>query len=213
MYVYICIYIYIYTHTHTHTHTEMLIIYFLKDWICDKLHMWVLHMWQTDVERRDIFHWLQYLTWGYKSHIYNKKRKKKLLFLRYSSDIYHTPTLHLSRHFCKATAAYSHNTHTRTHNKTTMCGITFCFSTLQMAQALNSSTGNSLVLIDEFGKGTNTVRRTCSSALWIKYICIHITRTHSVTNVKRLKPIPANILQFWAAGQTDLQFSPTCATY
>lgn len=27
-----------------------------------------------------------------------------------------------------------------------------------MAHAINNSTGNSLVLIDEFGKGTNTVR-------------------------------------------------------
>lgn len=36
-------------------------------------------------------------------------------------------------------------------------------SPLQMAQALNSSTGNSLLLIDEFGKGTNSVRRHISS--------------------------------------------------
>uniref|UniRef100_UPI0037E7B62E mutS protein homolog 5 n=1 Tax=Semicossyphus pulcher TaxID=241346 RepID=UPI0037E7B62E len=34
---------------------------------------------------------------------------------------------------------------------------TFLIDLNQMAQALNSSTGNSLVLIDEFGKGTNTV--------------------------------------------------------
>ncbi|XP_068180642.1 mutS protein homolog 5 isoform X2 [Antennarius striatus] len=34
---------------------------------------------------------------------------------------------------------------------------TFMIDVNQMAQALNSSTGNSLVLIDEFGKGTNTV--------------------------------------------------------
>uniref|UniRef100_A0A671UNH7 MutS protein homolog 5 n=1 Tax=Sparus aurata TaxID=8175 RepID=A0A671UNH7_SPAAU len=34
---------------------------------------------------------------------------------------------------------------------------TFMIDLNQMAQALNSSTGNSLVLIDEFGKGTNTV--------------------------------------------------------
>ncbi|KAM3873689.1 mutS protein homolog 5 [Diretmus argenteus] len=34
---------------------------------------------------------------------------------------------------------------------------TFMIDVNQMAHALNSSTGNSLVLIDEFGKGTNTV--------------------------------------------------------
>ncbi|XP_034553444.1 mutS protein homolog 5 isoform X2 [Notolabrus celidotus] len=34
---------------------------------------------------------------------------------------------------------------------------TFMIDLNQMAQALNSSTGNSLVLVDEFGKGTNTV--------------------------------------------------------
>ncbi|XP_062279081.1 mutS protein homolog 5 [Scomber scombrus] len=34
---------------------------------------------------------------------------------------------------------------------------TFMIDLNQMAQALNSSTGNSLILIDEFGKGTNTV--------------------------------------------------------
>ncbi|XP_029927976.1 mutS protein homolog 5 [Myripristis murdjan] len=34
---------------------------------------------------------------------------------------------------------------------------TFMIDLNQMAQALNSSSGNSLVLIDEFGKGTNTV--------------------------------------------------------
>ncbi|XP_069552113.1 mutS protein homolog 5 [Brachyistius frenatus] len=34
---------------------------------------------------------------------------------------------------------------------------TFIIDLNQMAQALNSSSGNSLVLIDEFGKGTNTV--------------------------------------------------------
>ncbi|KAF1387904.1 hypothetical protein PFLUV_G00084760 [Perca fluviatilis] len=34
---------------------------------------------------------------------------------------------------------------------------TFMIDLNQMAQALNSTTGNSLVLIDEFGKGTNTV--------------------------------------------------------
>ncbi|KAF0045392.1 hypothetical protein F2P81_001921 [Scophthalmus maximus] len=34
---------------------------------------------------------------------------------------------------------------------------TFMIDLNQMAQAINSSTGNSLVLIDEFGKGTNTV--------------------------------------------------------
>lgn len=122
-----------------------------------------------------------------------------------------TPTCHLSRHFYNATTAYSHNTHTR--NKTAMRGITFCLSTIQMAQALNSSSGNSLVLIDEFGKGTNTVRRTYSSSLWIKCICMTITRTHSVTDAKSLKEIPAKIFRFRAAARTDLRFNPTCATY
>ena len=36
--------------------------------------------------------------------------------------------------------------------------ITFLFYFFQMAYALKESTGDSLVLIDEFGKGTNTVR-------------------------------------------------------
>lgn len=75
-----------------------------------------------------------------------------------------------------------------------------------MAQALNCSTGNSLVLVDEFGKGTNTVRRRiCFSVLLIEYICVHITRKHSVTNAKRLKPMLANIISFMAAVQTSLQ--------
>lgn len=45
-----------------------------------------------------------------------------------------------------------------------------CVSILQMAQALNSSTGNSLVLIDEFGKGTNTVRGTH----FVNYVQMHL---------------------------------------
>lgn len=77
----------------------------------------------------------------------------------------YTPTLHLSRFSYEVTTAYNH------HRNSTQT-IKLCVSALQMAQALNSSTGNSLVLIDEFGKGTNTVRRICSSTLLIKYICI-----------------------------------------
>lgn len=56
-----------------------------------------------------------------------------------------------------------------------------------MAQALNNSTGNSLLLIDEFGKGTNSVRRNCLSTLWINYMNLCRTRTHSVFNVKQPK--------------------------
>ncbi|KAM3615167.1 uncharacterized protein V6R79_024370 [Siganus canaliculatus] len=49
--------------------------------------------------------------------------------------------------------------YTRMHSRESVSvGLsTFMIDLNQMAQALNSSTGNSLVLIDEFGKGTNTV--------------------------------------------------------
>ncbi|XP_076009780.1 mutS protein homolog 5 isoform X1 [Genypterus blacodes] len=48
---------------------------------------------------------------------------------------------------------------TRMHSRESVSvGLsTFMIDLNQMAQALNRSTGNSLVLIDEFGKGTNTV--------------------------------------------------------
>ena len=38
-----------------------------------------------------------------------------------------------------------------------------------MAHAINSSSGNSLVLIDEFGKGTNTVRNV------YLHVFVHVT--------------------------------------
>lgn len=89
--------------------------------------------------------------------------------------------------------------HSRSHTKTRwngavwLCvcvcarGLTVSLYFLQMAQALNSSTGNSLVLIDEFGKGTNTVRKTDSSALWLETVCLWETRTRCVIDMNCLK--------------------------
>ncbi|KAG9345248.1 hypothetical protein JZ751_009794, partial [Albula glossodonta] len=77
---------------------------------------------------------------------------------------------------------------------------TFMIDLNQMAHALNNSAGNSLVLIDEFGKGTNTVDglSLLASCLrhWIKRApaqCPHIllaTNFHSLLQLGLLPPSP-----------------------
>ncbi|KAJ8377936.1 hypothetical protein AAFF_G00249990 [Aldrovandia affinis] len=77
---------------------------------------------------------------------------------------------------------------------------TFMIDLNQMAHALNNSTGNSLVLIDEFGKGTNTVDglSLLASCLrhWIKRVpaqCPHIllaTNFHSLLQLGLLPSSP-----------------------
>ncbi|XP_061101764.1 mutS protein homolog 5 [Conger conger] len=77
---------------------------------------------------------------------------------------------------------------------------TFMIDLNQMAYALNNSTGNSLVLIDEFGKGTNTVDglSLLASCLrhWVRKApaqCPHIllaTNFHSLLQLGLLPPSP-----------------------
>ncbi|KAJ8290154.1 hypothetical protein GJAV_G00009350 [Gymnothorax javanicus] len=77
---------------------------------------------------------------------------------------------------------------------------TFMIDLNQMAYALNNSTGNSLVLIDEFGKGTNTVDGLALLAScirhWLKKApaqCPHIllaTNFHSLLQLDLLPPSP-----------------------
>uniref|UniRef100_A0A674P350 MutS homolog 5 n=1 Tax=Takifugu rubripes TaxID=31033 RepID=A0A674P350_TAKRU len=67
---------------------------------------------------------------------------------------------------------------------------TFMIDLNQMAQALNSSTGNSLVLIDEFGKGTNTVDGlsllAASISHWLKKAAVDVPHVLIATNFHSL---------------------------
>ncbi|XP_034030734.1 mutS protein homolog 5 [Thalassophryne amazonica] len=67
---------------------------------------------------------------------------------------------------------------------------TFMIDLNQMAQALNSSTGNSLVLIDEFGKGTNTVDglslQAASISHWLRKAPSEVPHVLLATNFHRL---------------------------
>nr|XP_033496436.1 mutS protein homolog 5 [Epinephelus lanceolatus] len=67
---------------------------------------------------------------------------------------------------------------------------TFMIDLNQMAQALNSSTGNSLVLIDEFGKGTNTVDGlsllAASISHWLRKPLVDVPHVLLATNFHSL---------------------------
>uniref|UniRef100_A0A8C6V3M8 DNA mismatch repair proteins mutS family domain-containing protein n=1 Tax=Neogobius melanostomus TaxID=47308 RepID=A0A8C6V3M8_9GOBI len=67
---------------------------------------------------------------------------------------------------------------------------TFMIDLNQMAQALNCSTGNSLVLIDEFGKGTNTVDGlsllAASISFWLKKAPVDTPHVLLATNFHSL---------------------------
>ncbi|KAK5603033.1 hypothetical protein CRENBAI_014531 [Crenichthys baileyi] len=67
---------------------------------------------------------------------------------------------------------------------------TFMIDLNQMALALNSSTGNSLVLIDEFGKGTNTVDGlsllAASVSFWLKKSLVDVPHILLATNFHSL---------------------------
>ncbi|XP_070690957.1 mutS protein homolog 5 [Pempheris klunzingeri] len=67
---------------------------------------------------------------------------------------------------------------------------TFMIDLNQMAQALNSSTGNSLVLIDEFGKGTNTVDGlsllAASISHWLRKAPVDVPHVLLATNFHSL---------------------------
>uniref|UniRef100_A0A3B4BAL3 MutS protein homolog 5 n=1 Tax=Periophthalmus magnuspinnatus TaxID=409849 RepID=A0A3B4BAL3_9GOBI len=67
---------------------------------------------------------------------------------------------------------------------------TFMIDLNQMALALNSSTGNSLVLIDEFGKGTNTVDGlsllAASISFWLKKAPVDVPHLLLATNFHSL---------------------------
>ncbi|XP_072317396.1 mutS protein homolog 5 [Eucyclogobius newberryi] len=67
---------------------------------------------------------------------------------------------------------------------------TFMIDLNQMAQALNSSTGNSLVLIDEFGKGTNTVDGlsllAASVSFWLRKASVNVPHVLLATNFHSL---------------------------
>ncbi|XP_019747619.1 mutS protein homolog 5 isoform X2 [Hippocampus comes] len=70
---------------------------------------------------------------------------------------------------------------------------TFMIDLNQMSQTLNSSTGNSLVLIDEFGKGTNTVDGLSLLAAtishWLKKAPIDIPHILLATNFHSLQQL------------------------
>uniref|UniRef100_A0AAV2MCS9 DNA mismatch repair protein n=1 Tax=Knipowitschia caucasica TaxID=637954 RepID=A0AAV2MCS9_KNICA len=67
---------------------------------------------------------------------------------------------------------------------------TFMIDLNQMAHALNSSSGNSLVLIDEFGKGTNTVDGlsllAASVSFWLKKAPVDVPHVLLATNFHSL---------------------------
>ncbi|KAF6739794.1 MutS-like protein 5 [Oryzias melastigma] len=76
---------------------------------------------------------------------------------------------------------------------------TFMIDLNQMAQALNSSTGNSLLLIDEFGKGTNSVDGlsllAASICHWLRKAPVdvpHILLSTNFHSLLQLGLLPAN---------------------
>ncbi|KAM4580390.1 mutS protein homolog 5 [Odontesthes bonariensis] len=78
---------------------------------------------------------------------------------------------------------------------------TFMIDLNQMAQALNNSTGNSLVLIDEFGKGTNTVDGlsllAASISYWLRKALVDVPHILLATNfhsLLQLDLLPTNRL-------------------
>nr|XP_020462824.1 mutS protein homolog 5 isoform X2 [Monopterus albus] len=78
---------------------------------------------------------------------------------------------------------------------------TFMIDLNQMAQALNSSTGNSLVLIDEFGKGTNTVDGlsllAASVSHWLRKSPVDVPHILLATNfhsLLQLGLLPSSVL-------------------
>ncbi|KAM6909664.1 mutS protein homolog 5 [Xenentodon cancila] len=81
---------------------------------------------------------------------------------------------------------------------------TFMIDLNQMAQALNSSTGNSLLLIDEFGKGTNTVDGlsllAASISHWLRKAVVDVPHILLATNFHSLLQLgllpTSNLLSF-----------------
>ncbi|KAK2910253.1 mutS protein homolog 5 [Channa argus] len=78
---------------------------------------------------------------------------------------------------------------------------TFMIDLNQMAQALNSSTGNSLVLVDEFGKGTNTVDGlsllAASVSHWLRKAPVDVPHLLLATNfhsLLQLGLLPSSVL-------------------
>uniref|UniRef100_A0A3B4XPR8 MutS protein homolog 5 n=1 Tax=Seriola lalandi dorsalis TaxID=1841481 RepID=A0A3B4XPR8_SERLL len=79
---------------------------------------------------------------------------------------------------------------------------TFMIDLNQMAQALNSSTGNSLVLVDEFGKGTNTQvdglsLLAASISHWLRKAAVDVPHVLLATNfhsLLQLGLLPSSVL-------------------
>ncbi|XP_005937679.1 mutS protein homolog 5 isoform X2 [Haplochromis burtoni] len=75
---------------------------------------------------------------------------------------------------------------------------TFMVDLNQMAQALNSSTGNSLVLIDEFGKGTNTTLETAvdgDELVFLYQLKEGICQSSYAANIATLAGLPTSLVQ------------------
>ncbi|CAI5662383.1 unnamed protein product [Oreochromis niloticus] len=75
---------------------------------------------------------------------------------------------------------------------------TFMIDLNQMAQALNSSTGNSLVLIDEFGKGTNTTLETAvdgDELVFLYQLKEGICQSSYAANIATLAGLPTSLVQ------------------